>query len=671
VRRKLLFGAVAGLLGLVLAGCAPRYVSKDAQPAKAPAADERVPVLLDEADAAYNRGVDFFVMEDFDSASFYLGRAIGVLGENVDWTSHETSLAERRMLLYKCRYFLERIPAEARRVAPDAGVARVEPLKPPLPPIAVVENDKVRKWIRYFTGDGRETFEKWVRRSGRYRDLTDRILTEEGMPLDLSNLALIESGFNPNAYSRAHAVGMWQFIRSTGRIYGLRIDWWVDERRDPVRSCRAASRYLRDLHNALDSWPLALAAYNCGQRSVERAMSRARTRDYWKLRLPRETRDYVPKFMAACILMENPEQYGLRLDFSDPDRFEEVDLEPKTDLRAVAEACRVDCSLIAGLNPHLIRGCAPDGDSDYPVRIPPGTSEMCLTALAKMPRERLIAQVYASPDTKHRVRRGESLSTIAGKYGVSMSRIAAANGIRNYHKIKAGQVLTIPGEGYVSIPDNPGIHVVRRGETLSSIGHRYGVRIKDLKAWNDLKSAHVIYTGQKLIVSLDMASQQASGTHVVVRGDTVGRIARTYGVRTEAVLEANGLRSADRIYPGQKLRIPGAHQTYPAGDFFIHSVRKGETVWSIARRYGTSTSSLLKANRLAENDRIYPGQEIKIVGCSKASSGGGVVLHEVRRGETITSIARRYGTSVSNVLKANGLRSRDTIYPGQKIKVPI
>jgi membrane-bound lytic murein transglycosylase D len=710
------------VLGMV-AGCSPRYASRPEPVAEKTTASVDVSGIVSEADEAYEKGVGAFVEEDFDSARLHFQRAIDLLSKEIDWSADDTALGERRVLLYKCRYFLERIPAVAREIPYDTEIEEVKPLKPQLPDIEVVENAKVRKWVRYFTGDGRATFQKWIRRSGKYRETTNRILIEEGLPLRMTNLALIESGFNPNAYSRAHAVGMWQFIRSTARIYGLRVDWWVDERRDLVKSCRAASQHLRDLHSALGSWPLAMAAYNCGQRNVERAMKRSRSRDYWDLRLPRETRDYVPKFMAACMITENPEAYGFTFVYDDHLDFEVVELDPKTDLRAVARACGVALPVIKDLNPNLIRGCTPDGDDRYPVRIPSGKTEVCLAALQEMPEEERMAKIYESPAVRHTVRRGETLSRIARRYGTTISAIAKANRITNHHRIRIGQVLLIPGEGYVTYPDNPGVHVVRRGETLSSIGHRYGIRIKELMAWNDLRSPHVIYTGQKLVVSLDRLAEAAGGeyvvrkgdtvaaiahrhgvdtdevlaanqlratdriypgqelripsgeagcagalVHVVRRGETVSEIARNYSVSTTSVLRANGLSSRDRIYPGQEIDIPGAAGAPSSGAVMVHTVKAGESVWAIAQSYGVSTGSILASNGLSSRDRIYPGQEIKIPG---VSDEGRVVVHEVRRGETITSIARKYGASIPTVLRANGLGSRDKIYPGQKIKVPM
>ncbi len=669
MHKRCVWLALSTVVLIALAGCSAKYRTRpltDREPVSRGGAQ----AAIARADSLYSAAVEFFVAEEYDSASYYLNRVIGYLSTDIDWSADETALGERRILLYKCRYFLERIPRLEEEIPPsEMELAFIEPKKDPLPPVEIVSNSKVQNWVDYFCGRGRETFIRWVNRSGQYRMTVLKILKEEGIPLEIVNLALIESGFNPNAYSRAHAVGMWQFIASTARLYGMRVDWWVDERRDPVRSTRAASRYLRDLYTVFGSWDLALAAYNTGQRGVERAMKRSRSKDYWKLRLPRETRDYVPKFMAACIIMQKPEAFGFAFDYDLPVEFDEIKVAPKTSLSVIAKCAGADYKAVTAINPHLIRECAPDG-GEYSVRIPSGTVEVCQANLGEVSPDDRIAKSYANPYMKHTVRRGESLSVIARKYGTSVSTIARANGIRDYHKIRAGQVLTIPYGDGVALPENPGIHVVRRGETLTSVAHKYGVRVNDIAVWNDLRSRDLIYPGQKLIVSLDarVAAETRGGdtfVHVVSRGETVWAIAARYGVSSGTVLGINGLGSRDKIYPGQKLEIPGDGPARAD----VYTVRSGDTISEIASRFGVSTSAILSANGMGARDRIYPGEKIKIPGGRAALDE--IIVHKVSRGETITSIARKYGASSSSVLKENGLGPRDKIYPGQKIRVPV
>ncbi|MGD8628985.1 MAG: lytic transglycosylase domain-containing protein, partial [bacterium] len=287
-----------------------------------PASSPELKAVIADAGRSYEHGVDLFTREEYDSARVYLEQAVALLGQDLEWSPYDEALSERRHLLYKCRYFLERIPVVRAEHTPGTALNDIVPLKPVLPPVRLVRNDRVDKWIRYFTGDGRDCLTRWVTRSGKYRQGMLAILKEEGMPPELINLAMIESGFYAQAYSRASAVGFWQFIESTGKIYGLRIDWWVDERKDPEASTRAAARHLRDLYESLDSWPLAFAAYNWGQRRVERAVKRAHSSDYWDLKINRETSNYVPKFMAASIIMEDPGRYGFDFEYAEPLAYE-------------------------------------------------------------------------------------------------------------------------------------------------------------------------------------------------------------------------------------------------------------------------------------------------------------------------------------------------------------
>lgn len=660
------------ILCFSLLSCAPRYTARPPGSEDQHAMSPELGAVIDEANRSYQRGVDLFTQEEYDSAGIYFEQAVALLGRDLDWSPYDEALSERRHLLYKCRYFLERIPVVTVELPPGTDLDDIKPLKPVLPPIEVVSNARVDKWVRYFTGDGRECLNRWVNRSGRYRDGMSRILKEEGMPLDLVNLALIESGFYAQAYSRAGAVGFWQFIESTGRIYGLRIDWWVDERKDPEASTRAAARHLRDLYESLDSWPLALAAYNWGQRRVERAVKRAHSSDYWDLKINSETANYVPKFMAACVIMEDPARYGFTFQYEEPLVHEDLEVEPKTHLGAIADICGVDTSYVLDLNPHLIRGCAPDGKSFYPVRVPEGMVETCRSGLAEMPREERIASTFLTPTVKHKVRRGETLSGIASRYGVSVSEITSANGIRNRHRIRIGQVLTIPGGDFRGPSERPGVHVVRRNETLSSIAKRYGVRVSDLESWNHLSSRDLIYPGQKLAL---VASQVRDGSDLVHRispGETLSEIADRYAVSLETILAANGLSKDSLIYPDQKIRIPGANPSAaaaPGNGQAVYTVRRGDTISAIASKYDVPTGEVLAANSLGRSSRIYPGQKILVPVPGATGSCSSPLVHEVRSGESIYSIAKEYSVSCEDIMGLNNLSADSIIYPGQKIMV--
>ena len=339
--------------------------------------------------------------------------------------------------------------------------------------IPMVRNESVEKYVRMFTGAKSDEFARYLKRSGRYEGMIRRKLRERGMPEDLVYLSMIESGFNPTARSHASAVGLWQFMAGTARDYGLRVDSYVDERKDPEKSTDAALRYLRDLHAEFDSWYLAAAAYNGGGGRVGRVMKqvtgrqRGEERDFWRIRhrLPQETREYVPLMLAAALIGKEPHKYGM----GDVERWvplesETVEVPAETRLSVVAEAAGVTEKEVATLNPHLVKRMTPPGKKAYPVRIPEGRArrfaanfaavraEAVRVAAAERAREAEVAatkraearRVAAASRRVHRVRSGESLWTIARRNDTTVRAIQRANGLGKKSRIRPGQRLVIP-----------------------------------------------------------------------------------------------------------------------------------------------------------------------------------------------------------------------------------
>ncbi|MFQ5455120.1 MAG: transglycosylase SLT domain-containing protein, partial [Nitrospirota bacterium] len=338
--------------------------------------------------------------------------------------------------------------------------------------VPIVINKVVKSHINYYQNGMKERFGLWLKRSGRYLPLMKEIFRESDLPEDLVFVALIESGFNPYAYSRARAVGPWQFIKGTARKYGLKINRWVDERRDPIKSTIAASRYLKDLYGMFGSWNLALASYNAGEGRVSRAIRRTKSNNFWKLRktryLKRETKNYVPGFMAATIIAKNPKKYGFDLDYHKPLKFDEVAIQRRIRLGIIAQAAKTSLKEIKRLNPALRRNETPP--YDYILNIPYNSKEIFLSNISKLHKERNLKGI------RHRIRRGETLSDIAVKYGTTVRSLKAINHIANSHRIKAGQYLNIPLAKSTIIEDNniKNIrHRIRRGETLSDIAVKY------------------------------------------------------------------------------------------------------------------------------------------------------------------------------------------------------
>jgi membrane-bound lytic murein transglycosylase D len=445
-------------------------------------------------------------------------------------------------------------------------------------------NDRVVAFIDAFSGPRKRLFEPGMIRSGRYVPMIRQIFREEGIPQDLCYMAHIESAFKPNAYSRARAKGLFQFIASTGRNYDLRADWWVDMRSDPELSARAAARYLKVLHGIYGDWYLALAEYNGGPR-VRRAWRRSgRKADFWDLARGRslriETRNYVPQILAAIVLHKSPEKYGLTTKRDKPMVYDTVELSESVDLRVAARLAGTTLDNMIALNPGLRRLATPPDYAAYPLRVPVDMAGPFRLELAKLPEsERL-------PWYHHRVRRGETLSTIAARYGASVYAIQKANSLRNPHRISIGQDLMIPGSAVrVAALDSSGappraadgtrqVHRVRRGETLYSISRRYRTNVASLTVWNSISDPRLIRPGQRLVVypgTRASAASVASGPtgaraggagrerevtkYRVRRGDTLYSISRRYRVSVRAIQNWNGLGRSSLIHPGQILKL--------------------------------------------------------------------------------------------------------------------
>jgi|GEM_PF-6683817 membrane-bound lytic murein transglycosylase D len=304
-------------------------------------------------------------------------------------------------------------------------------------------NRAVKRYITIFTKNMKESFANWLSRSRRYIPMMKDILREEGLPEDLAYLPLVESGFNPRAYSRRKAAGPWQFIPATARRYGLKIDWWVDERRDPVKSTRAAASYLKRLYEMFGSWSLAMAAYNAGEARIKKALRRTRSNDYWSLLrtryIRRETKNYVPKFIAARLIAANPEKYGFYgLKYQQDFVYDEVTLDSPLTLDIIAKCAETTTERIKDLNPELRRWSTPPNVPKYTIRIPKGKKEIFFENLSKIPPEKRFGlRVYT-------VKKGDTVGKISMRTGVPASVIMSLNKINKKALIRIGQKLYLP-----------------------------------------------------------------------------------------------------------------------------------------------------------------------------------------------------------------------------------
>ncbi len=444
------------------------------------------------------------------------------------------------------------------------------------------DHSRVQWYLKFFQGRGRERLNIWLNRMPRYEPMIRERLQREGLPGDLVYLALIESGFSNTATSRAKAVGMWQFMKATGKHYGLRVDSWVDERRDPYKATDAAARHLRDLNDRFGSFYLAAAAYNAGSGRVSRGLRRLPDDDdgeglasdatffrlYDTKLLRRETKDYVPKLIAAAVIAKEPGRYGFTVTPAEPIPYDSIVVPTMTGLDVIARLADTTVAAVREMNPQYLRLTTPPGRASV-VRIPAGRGPATVAAYAELPANRRVTFV------EHVVARGETMGGIARRYRVSQSMLAAANPKVKPSRLRVGQMLIVPTGGGISTsmarrmaaPTAPagtstsGYHRVRRGETLSGIADEYGVSQRDLRRWNALGGDGHIQAGQRLRVAPPSRSgataAAAARTHTVRRGETLTGLAKRYGVSVDALREANGMSPEETLRAGVALRIPG------------------------------------------------------------------------------------------------------------------
>ena len=457
-------------------------------------------------------------------------------------------------------------------------------------------HDRVQYYLDLFQGPARERMGIWLNRMPRYEPMIRERLQQQGLPGDMVYLALIESGFSNVATSSARAVGMWQFMRATGRGYGLRIDGWVDERRDPVKATIAATRFLHDLRERFGSLYLAAAAYNAGAGKVGRGLNRMTDDEndddegysdstFFRLYdtdfIRRETKDYVPKLIAAALIAKEPARYGFHVAATGPLVTDSIVVPDMTGLDVVARLADTTVTAIAELNPQYLKLATPPRTRSV-VRLPAGRGEAAAAAYAELPPSKRVSFL------EHVVVRGQSTRAIATRYGISTSALVEANPRLKGRSPRAGQRLIVPLGGPMSTVvarriAEPEVavaqfHRVRRGETVSRIAVRYHVSQRQLRAWNRLGTKSRLRVGQRLRISppasqralqaeskvatrgtthvTRLGGRAASVTHVVRRGETLTGLARRYGVSVQALRTANGMSERSQLKAGTALRIP-------------------------------------------------------------------------------------------------------------------
>lgn len=577
--------------------------------------------------------------------------------------------------------------------------------------IPVEVNDRVVAWMEYFQGSGRKHFERYLERSGRYLPQIQEILKKERMPKDLAYIALIESGFNTRARSSANAVGMWQFIRGTGQRYDLKIDGWVDERNDPEKATYAAVGYFRDLYGEFGDWYLAMASYNAGEGKVRRAIATTGSRNFWEIAndkhaLRPETRDYVPKFIAAAIMAKMPERFGFGdVNYLDPIDYEVADVDAQTDVNIIAKCAGVDDDIIRELNPHLIRGTTPPGKSSYAIKIPRGTTKVFEQEIAKIPKEERVQLAH------YRVRRGDTIQSIAGRFGIDPIVIASANNISPNRKLKKGTMIVVPGGAAAmrAVADADAKETassatkivrykVKAGETLAKIANKNGVTIAQLRNWNDLSKKANIRPGQTLRVykklptvtskdkskklndttavaladldkSDDVSAAAASSLrskHKLAKGETIGQIAAKYGMTTKELMSLNKIKNPKSVRAGTTLMIndkKNSARPQPQQPVVKQEPKHGPvSSMTPAKPTEAANQSLADMNLPALRDTTA----VKLAAPSTPSIP---TVYEVKDGETLWEIARKNKVTIAEIQKWNNLKDPSSVKPGTKINI--
>jgi membrane-bound lytic murein transglycosylase D len=466
-------------------------------------------------------------------------------------------------------------------------------------------NDRVYKAL-YFMSRGRKgPIDRWVVQAYYYVPTIKKMFADSGLPSDLAYLPLIESGFNPLAYSRAHAAGMWQFIASTGNRYGMRKDGWIDERRDFLKSTQGAISYLKKLYNQFGDWHIALAAYNCGENGIANALGRATAKNFWQLKVPRETKNYVPEFIAALIIAKNPQCFGFSQNLSDTFDLDTIQVNDCVNLYTVADSLHISLEALRKINPHILHWCTHPVKQRVTLYLPKGSKERFVAVYGQSPAD------FSVSWATYRIRSGENLRGVSRHFGVPLDALLSLNNFTKNIRLAAGQEISLPlaagpnasrgpiirpaaahAKHYTEI-DVSGMRVikykVRSGDCVWSLAQIFRVDKNDLCKWNHISGA---------------------------KGLRVGSIVTIYKPAGPSVqapqLAPNPLPHVKQSAPGALAPKNSALVTNHGMHIVYYRVQKGDNLWNIAQSFKVPVKNLTMINNLQPDSTLLPGEVIRV-----------------------------------------------------------
>ena len=593
-------------------------------------------------------------------------------------------------------------------------------------------NERVMQEIYYMTTTARGFITRSLSRKTAYDSLIYTKLAQKRMPRDLIYLALVESGFNVKAYSRAKAAGMWQFIPETGIRYGLDVDFWVDMRRNPELATDAALSYLSALYAEFGDWLLSMAAYNCGEGRIRRLIREKKADStwgdrpvtYWDLQLPQETMHYVPRILAAMVIGHFPDHYDVAISKRQLPAYDTVTVYDSFSLDEIAKFLKVPEDTLRTLNMELTMWCTPPNRDAYLLRLPYGTRAAFVQNYDRMEKNGF------SSWRQHKVRKGESLGNIAQQYGVRVAEIQRANEMKKNARLKVGRTLLIPVKvaprrSTGKKPSKVRTYIVQLGDNLASISRRFGVSQESLRIWNNIEPGYNVKKGDTIYVSKpdlkptsfvqQRVALKKGEKYIVKAGDTYALIAKQYKVPVFLLLQANS-GFTKRLTIGDSLSIPAYvrpprkmskatddeipvievskgvdssdkksnkskkteepessknSKKQPVSTTIIYTVEPGDNLYAISRKYSTTVSAIREMNDMGNSSNIKVGQKLKIPGeATPAPSGPKVeeIIHVVKRGEGLWDISRQYGVTIEDIVKWNNLKDTK-IKINEKLKI--